>query len=65
MFEGMIDREDIELIMEYLESDECTIVSGMNKYGIDIAAMAFVINAIITACNNAMEELDGESETSN
>ena len=64
MFKVMVNREDIESIREYLDSDECTIVSGMNDYGMDFPAMAFVIDAIITACDDAMEKLNGESETS-
>ena len=61
-FSTIVTKEDLEDILNFMNSEDCHFVQQMNDYGLDFPAMAFVIDSILKAVNNAkkqLEEVDG------
>ena len=60
MFSVDIDMKVIEEVRDFLESDECDFVDNMNRAGLSFPAMALVIQAIESKCNEIEKELNEE-----
>lgn len=53
----MVDMKTIQSIEEFLDSNDCEFVQNMNKAGLDIFAMAFVLQSIENGIKEAKKEL--------
>lgn len=58
MFSFMVDMKTIQSIEEFLDSNDCEFVQNMTEAGLDISAMAFVIQSIENGIKEAKEKLN-------
>ena len=62
MFKTNIGMEELNEIETFLESENCNFVKDMNQAGLSFGAMAFVIDAIVRAVDNAKNRLNEKCE---
>ena len=62
MFSTSIDMDVLNEIGDFLESENCNFVQNMNEAGLSFGAMAFVIDSIVRAVDNAKKKLNEKCE---
>ena len=56
MFDVMISKKDIAAVRDYIENKG--LVAHMNDAGLNMGAMALVLNAVLSECDRIEKEME-------